>query len=152
MTWAELVAAAEAIRSDAALAEPRLAAFPIVGVGWATVEAERAVDELASVLARDSAWVTEARDGLLGAKVLRRDSAPANGPDLFVLEPDTEGRLAAFLARFGEGVGAVYLEAARGEADRVVADRVVPVHPRWGPYAVVRSRGGRPGVPPSATA
>lgn len=139
MTWADLLAAGRAIRDEAAGSEPRLAGLPIVGLGWATVEADRAVDELASVLGDPSVWVAGERDGLLGAKVLRREPAPDGGHELYVLEPDTEGRLAAFLARFGEGVGAVYLGAAGGEPDRVTADRVVPVNPRWGPYAIVRS-------------
>lgn len=145
MSWAELVGAAEAIRDRAAVVEPGLAGLPIVGLGWATVETERAVDELASVLGDPSAWTPQERDVLLGAKVLRRDPAPEDGRELYVLEPDTEGRLAAFLARFGEGVGAAYLGAAGGSpdpvsADRVSADLVVPVSPRWGPYAVVRGR------------
>lgn len=137
MSWAALLAAAEAIRSAASGAEPRLAGLAIVGVGWATVESERAVDELASVLGSASAWEPLERDGLLGATVLRRDAAPDDAAELLVLEPDTEGRLAAFLARFGEGVGAVYLAAPSGGPDRVV-----PVNPRWGPYAVVRGRRG----------
>jgi hypothetical protein len=136
MSWADIVAAAEAIRDDAANAgDARVTDLRLVGVGWATVEADRAFGELASLLG-DAAWVPQERDSLLGASVWRRDPTPDGGPRLFVLEPDTEGRLAANLARFGEGVGAVYL-AGRGEADRLV-----PANPRWGPYAIVRSRSG----------
>ena len=82
--------------------------------------------------------VVRERDALLGASVWRREPSPGSGarPALFVLEPDTEGRLAAVLARFGEGVAAAYL-AGRGEQERIV-----PVNARWGPYAIVRSRGG----------
>ena len=130
MSWAALLAAAEAIRSDTGLAH-----HPIQGVGWATVEAERAFRELEGVLG-PATWSAEARDALLGGSVWRRDPSPSDHVSLFVLEPDTEGRLAAFLARYGEGVGAVYVAGA-GEGSRVVA-----VSPRWGPYAIVRSRSG----------
>ena len=130
MSWAALLAAAEAIRSDADLAD-----LPIAGVGWATVEAERAFRELGGVLG-PATWVPDVRDAPLGASVWRRETSPSGDASLLVLEPDTEGRLAAFLARFGEGVGAVYVAGA-DESSRVVA-----VNPRWGPYAIVRSSSG----------
>ena len=130
MSWAALLAAAEAIRSDTDLAD-----LPIEGVGWATVDAERAFRELDGVLG-PATWVPDVRDAPLGASVWRCDPSPSDDVSLFVLEPDTEGRLAAFLARFGEGVGAVYV-AGGGDGSRVVA-----VNPRWGPYAIVRSRSG----------
>ena len=138
MSWAEVLAAAEAIRRDAAAGESRLGELRVTGVGWATVEADRAFEELASVLDGDgpARWVPQERDSLLGASAWRRDPSPDGGTTLFVLEPDTEGRLAACLARFGEGVAAVYLSPG-GEADRIV-----PVNPRWGPYAIVGSRSG----------
>jgi hypothetical protein len=81
-----------------------MAHLVIVGIGWATVELDRAERELAPL--RCTGWDDAQRDELLGATVRRcRDEAPR----LLLLEPDTEGRLAAFLVRFGEGVGAVYL-------------------------------------------
>lgn len=139
MSWSELVTAAESIRAGAATVEPELAGLSIEGIAWATVEATRAFEELASVLGT-ATWVPVDRDPLLGASVWRREPPP--GPDarvaLLVVEPDTEGRLAACLARFGEGVAAVYL-AAQGGPDRA-PDRVVAVSPRWGPYAIVRAR------------
>jgi len=136
MSWVELVAAAEAIRFDAGALDPRLRDRRVVGVGWATVEADRAFRELSTVLDGPADWVPQERDALLGATRWRRDPSPVDGVALFVLEPDTEGRLAACLARFGEGVAAAYL-AGGGEADRIV-----PVNARWGPYAIVRSRSG----------
>lgn len=137
MSWGELVAAAEAIRDAAASTEARLAGLRIVGVGWASVETDRAIDELGVIVPGARHWVAQERDGLMGASVRRREPSPDPGVALLVLEPDTEGRLAAFLARFGEGVGAVYLSTSGGEADRVVQ-----VSARWGPYAIVRSRSG----------
>jgi hypothetical protein len=136
INWADLLTAAEAIRADAAAEDSRLGALRITGVGWATVDVDRALAELGAVLDGPARWLAEARDPLLGASVRRRDPAPGTGPALFVLEPDTEGRLAAALARFGEGVAVAYL-AGGGEASRIVA-----INPRWGPYVVVRSRSG----------
>lgn len=138
MSWAELLAAGDALRSDAVAVDPTLAELPVVGVGWGTVESDRAVGELAVAVDGPAQWVAQERDPLLGASVRRRDPAPPGGVGLFVLEPDTEGRLAAFLARFGEGVAVVYL------ADDRAGERIVPLNPRWGPYAVV-GRGAAPG-------
>lgn len=140
MSWAELVAEAEVIRAAAAAKEARLGDLRVVGVGWATVEADRAFGELGSILDGAAGWVAVERDALLGASRWRREpsvAAAEGGPALFVLEPDTEGRLAAFLARFGEGVGVVYLSSPGGRADRLV-----PIDPRWGPFAIVQGRGG----------
>jgi hypothetical protein len=136
MSWTELVAAAEGIRRGAARGEPKLDGLSITGIGWATVEADRAFEELATVLDGPARWVPQEPDSLLGASAWRRDPSPDGGTALVVLEPDTEGRLAACLARFGEGVAAVYL-APGGEVDRVV-----PINPRWGPYVIIRSGAG----------
>lgn len=133
MSWQELVAEGDGIRLGAASHEPILAGLPMLGVCWATVDASRAFHELDCLLG-DAEWVTEVRDDLLGAAVWRRDPRPGVHIDLFVVEPDTEGRLAAYLARFGEGVAAVYLAGTEAGQDRIVA-----VNPRWGPYAIVES-------------
>lgn len=79
----------------------------IVGQGWATVELERAASELAGSLAPGTEFEGAARSILLGARCLRGRAGPPHdedGPEWIVLlEPDTEGRLAGFLARSGEG-------------------------------------------------
>ena len=81
----------------------------VVGRGWATVELERAAAELLVHLAPGAVFHEAARSVLLGARCLRGRARPAAGDDdpdadwLVLLEPDTEGRLAASLARFGEG-------------------------------------------------
>jgi hypothetical protein len=136
MTWAELVAAGDRIHRDAAAVDPSLLEARLVAIGWATVDADRAFEELAGLVGGPVRWVPQEREQLLGARAWRRDPSPAPGVDLFVVEPDTEGRLAACLARFGEGVGAAFL------ASGSQASRVVPVHPRWGPFAIVRARSG----------
>jgi hypothetical protein len=145
MSWAELVDAAAAIQRAAVAAAAEnasevaseLAPARIVGVGWATVEAERAFAELDGRLG-SALWSPVDRDALLGASAWRRMPSPDGSTDLFVLEPDTEGRLAASLARFGEGVAAVYVQGAAAGAGPVSAPRIVPVNPRWGPYVIVR--------------
>jgi hypothetical protein len=72
----------------------------LVAVGWATVDIERAA----------AGWPAAALrplpdDPHLGARVVRVDGADG----IVLLEPVTEGRLAASLARFGEGPVVVYL-------------------------------------------
>jgi hypothetical protein len=136
MTWRLLVDAAHAIRSG--IADPVTAALPIAAIGWATVEGERAQGELDALLAADldaprlAPWRSLDRDAALGASAwVRAASEGAGDPALVVLEPDTEGLLAAFLARFGEGVGAVYLGDGALQSGRLVRGR-----PRWGPHAV----------------
>lgn len=143
MRWTDLIAAADRIRTAVAASDPRVAGLPVVGIGWATVEAERAILELDGALeagepaavAADvrSLWTELDRDPALGARVWRRNVAPApDRPMLVVLEPDTEGRVAASLARFGEGVAVVYL--GDGPAG---PGRLVPSSKPWGPHVVL---------------
>ena len=86
----------------------------IVAIGWATVEIHR----LAAELGREAAARPD--DPLLGA----RTALIAGDPPLLLLEPATEGRLAASLARFGEGPVALYVTAAESQRgmSRVQAD------------------------------
>lgn len=108
----------------------------VVGRGWATVDLARAEVEL-----RDGEQVDALEDAercsWLGARCRR---ARVGGQWVVVLEPDTEGRLAAFLARHGEG-WAVTWTTDVGEIDRV-APRPGPLgpevlahgQPRSGPF------------------
>jgi hypothetical protein len=78
----------------------------LLALGWATVDADRAAAGWA-----DARWTTAARDTLLGARAM------LGGPDAIVLlEPDTEGRLAAALARHGEGPATLYVGVPDGAA------------------------------------
>ena len=143
--WPELITAAEAIRASVAGRDPWLGDLPIVGVGWATVELDRAARELAGIAPFERAT----RDAALGATARRARLGDRRGPSVMLLEPDTEGLLAASLARSGEGVAAVYLRALdradvddtpnlgpprRGPLGRA---RLVIGRPRWGPHALV---------------
>lgn len=81
------------------------AAFELLGVGWATVEIDRAATEFPM-----ATFAGAPDDPLLGA-FARRSVADGR---LVLLEPSTEGRLSATLARWGEGPVALYL-AYRGD-------------------------------------
>jgi len=136
MSWAELLAAAE---EALAAADPAADRLPISGIGWATVDRERAQHDLDALLAADphapalGPWTSMDRDPALGARAYARASREElSSPTLVVLEPDTEGRLAAYLVRFGEGVGVVYVGEGVPRPGRVE-----PGGPAWGPHIVV---------------
>jgi hypothetical protein len=86
----------------------------IVGRGWATVDSERAATEL-SDLVGDGGFERVGRSAWLGASCRRaRALDVTDGEWIVLLEPDTEGRLAGFLARHGEGWAASWEDV--GEA------------------------------------
>jgi hypothetical protein len=124
----------------------------LVAIGWATVDRERFLADLAAASTEDLA-----RDPHLGAFVVRhRASGPR--PLVLILEPDTEGRLAASLARSGEGPVAIYLSTHDG-LEAFIADArrrgaqfssirpgplgpsvVLLGGPMWGPHLLVVDR------------
>ena len=131
----------------------------VLAVGWATVDRER----VAAAMAPGDPGAVEPlpADAHLGAFVLRIGrSMPAR----LVVEPDTEGRLAATLARIGEAPVAIYLSArpdglaayvagVRSRGGAVSAIRPGPLGPSvillggptWGPHLlVVESRPASP--------
>jgi hypothetical protein len=120
------------------------AGLSLVGIGWGTVDLERTMEGLA-----DLPFGPEVGEPLLGA---RARVAILGGVGLVVLEPTTEARLAAALARRGEGIVCLYV------SDRPVAPavppsaspaarslrsalgrpgRVLPHDKPWGPYLVL---------------
>ncbi len=132
-----ILAAAEAIVADAVAADPALAGARLIGVGWATVERDRAERELGAALGVELRTAEAARDDELGASQ-RVAVAPDLGVRLVLLEPDTEGVLAGLLARHAEGVVAAYvelgtrtirLELTTDRGGR--APRAVAVRPPW---------------------
>jgi hypothetical protein len=111
-------AGAEDVDSQPALAEI-----------WATVDLDRAMADLATT------GDALPDDPLLGAaiRLVRRET----GPPIALAEPTTEGRLAASLARFGEGPAGRYVAAPNGlpAAARELAARGVRVsRPADGPF------------------
>jgi hypothetical protein len=126
-------------------------------VGWATVDLERALAELragsgelaalaASLAVDPGADGDERRDGWLGARCRILGGGGA-GPALVLLEPDTEGRLAATLARFGEGSVVRWVRRPPDGAGLVAGGSLRPgpfgpeglvASPRpWGPHLLV---------------
>lgn len=168
MSETGLLAAATTVRAAASGRDPWLLSLPIAGIGWATVELERAAEELDAAFHRAGmpkpSWTPASRDELLGAAAwVSRAWWPTWGADdppaIVLLEPDTEGRLAAALARAGEGVAAIYLapgaEATTTAAAETVVDRarvgrpapgplgsgrLLLAQPAWGPHAIVLDR------------
>jgi hypothetical protein len=129
--------------------------------GWATVELDRAEAELAAAASRTSRDASAAApdDVILGARcrVIRRRDAAA----LVLLEPSTEGRLAAALARFGEGPVALYVPIAAGALGELAAagvtssrdadgpfgpERLVLGGPHFGPYVIAVERSADRGL------
>jgi hypothetical protein len=109
----------------------------LLAVGWATVDIERTVRELGG---HDGAHARPVGDEpLLGATAWRLD---AGGVAILILEPTTEGRLAAALARRGEGICALYLatDGDVGGAFRMTTlglpGRLLPHDHPWGPFVV----------------
>jgi len=90
----------------------RLAGRP-VALGWATVELDRAALELAAALGLpQDPFVITAPTSSLGARARIAWDGLGPGVALILLEPSTEGRLAATLARQGEGPAAVWMGVA----------------------------------------
>jgi len=152
-----LLSAAEAVRVGAAAHDAWLSGLRLVGIGWATVELERAAEQFWDAFMNaglpDPQWEPATREGLLGAAAWF-EPGDAGRPAIVLLEPDTESRLAATLARFGEGVAAVYLQPAGDqgvESSRVGrpspgplgTSRIVLAGPTWGPHAIVVERSRR---------
>ena len=80
-----------------------------LAIGWATVELERAAGELSHLLSPGSTFLEAPSSVILGARC--RVGLAADDPNLRIvlLEPETEGRLAATLARSGEGWKATWV-------------------------------------------
>jgi hypothetical protein len=98
----------EDLRELALAVAPQLAGHPIVALGWATVDID-AVRRRIEADAGFGAFEAAPRDDHLGARaVVHRPGEPSGEPIEVLLEPDTEGRLAASLARHGEGFAAIW--------------------------------------------
>ena len=119
-----------------------------VALGWATVDLDRARRQLAPRLVQGSDFAAAPDSVLLGARCLVGElRQPADARWLVLLEPATEGRLAATLARHGEGFAATW-ESDADAADAGVAApsgqrrRVSAARP--GPFGPERLRLGDP--------
>lgn len=117
---------------------PALRGTPrLLGLGWATVDADRAIPEVAAALGlAPRAFEPAVADECLGASARVGRLGPLT---VVVLEPATEGRVAAALARSGEGPCAIYVRSSSsatalagplGRTWLAMADR------RWGPFVL----------------
>ncbi len=122
----------------------------VSAVGWATVELDRAATELADLLADGTSFVETTSSAALGARCRAGRASMSHGDlQIVLLEPETEGRLAAFLARHGEGWAATWSAAAAAEhvdhdggAERpgpLGPERFLPGRPTGGPYRLILS-------------
>jgi len=95
---------------DPAVAVAQLAAvtgadaidLPLIGLGWATVDTQRAV----VALHEHGPFQAAADERILGASCRL---GPQSALRLAILEPNTEGRLAATLARHDEGPAVLWV-------------------------------------------
>ena len=142
-------------------------------VGWATVDTERAAGAWGGVR-----WAPAARDSLVGARAVVGEptvdgggrpggagrqpgpplasTPPGSGSPrstpVVLLEPDTEGRLAAALARHGEGPAVLYVdlpEAGMGHARRRLERLAIAVSSGAGPFGPELAIAGRPAWSPT---
>jgi hypothetical protein len=124
----------------------------IIALGWATVELDRAERELRGTTPGE--WVSEpdTADELLGAvaRPLRaqQTSVPPAGwlggaDRVVLLEPSTEGRIAACLARHGEGPCVVWAHLpgtslpAGAPLGPFGPERLESRGPAWGPHVLL---------------
>jgi hypothetical protein len=110
-----------------------------LAIGWATVELDRAARELGAVLGID--FASAAPSVHLGA-ACRRSSSSVEGVVVVLLEPDTEGRLAATLVRHDEGWAAAWLAAEPSRRGRTGPSHLSAARP--GPFGRERLVLGAP--------
>ena len=140
----------EDLRAVAVELAPELAELRPVAIGWGTVDIDAVVKALEAG-GEPATFEPAPRDGHLGARAVVHRPAERTGEPLEVLlEPDTEARLAATLARHGEGFVAIWFNAAgasgipRGLEERLGASVEGPlgwerplVGPVTGPHVLV---------------
>jgi hypothetical protein len=143
--------------------EPLGIALETIGTGWATVDLDRAERELRTT---HGDVTPAADDALLGARC--RIVVPDAGPLIVLMEPSTEGPLAAALARYGEEPAVEYLAPTAPGADIVASaaaagirlspvsdgplgsSRLVLAGARWGPHLILVEQRDRGAPRPAA--
>jgi len=148
----ELAAALDALIGElrGGAGSAHLAVRPLA-LGWATVDLDRAARQLVARLPGSGPLDPAPPDALLGARCLLGPLVGLPGAPsdlrLAVLEPSTEGRLAATLARRGEGPAAVWVEldgSVAGPLSRTGAgpfgpERLLLGGPAHGPHLLIVS-------------
>ena len=146
-----MASAVEAALTRWRTAAPGADAVHAIAVGWTTVELARTEASILEAAAEAVGPFEDAPgDEVIGAHVrvaaLRLPSIPTVRT-IAILEPSTEGLLAASLARLGEGPAVVWL--ARDAAAGTSADGAATSAPGAGPFGPERlllggERDGRP--------
>jgi hypothetical protein len=139
----------------------------VIGRGVATVDLDQAEERVRATIAHRA--ITGAPDDvLLGARC--RIVIVEGGPSLVLLEPNTEGRLAASLARYGQEPVASYMSSvvpgedvvgpaaiagialSRPTPGPLGISRLVLGGPAWGPHVILVEPGAvGDAEPPPAT-
>ncbi len=114
------------------------AALDVLAIGWATVDLDRSAAAFAA--GHGLCFSPGSDERLLGATVRR---SAGRTPDLLLLEPNTEGRLARLLARHGEGPAAIYVQVS--DPDRLVGLKLREGDGPLGPARLIL--GGQPAGP-----
>lgn len=101
-----------------------------IALGWATVDLDRAAADLAAALGLTVAAFHPANDSIvLGARCRVAEGVLAGGMPLAILEPATEGLLAAALARHGEGPSVTWAQSSDAPTRRQASLRPGPFGP-----------------------
>jgi hypothetical protein len=143
------------LHGEAAIATPLATLRSLIGdtstpdaLGWATIDLDRAQAQVTQALPHFGAAdvLPLADDALLGARC-RLVSFAGTRLEVVLLEPSTEARLSASLARFGEGFVARYVTGTADDGDltrRAAAAGVVLSRPGGGPFGSQRLLLGGP--------
>ena len=83
--------------------------LPVIALGWATVDTERGTAELAEY----GPFEPAADESILGARSVVGPPGPGDFR-VAIVEPNTEGRLAATLARHDEGPAVLWVAGTPG--------------------------------------
>lgn len=117
------------------MAELAVRPLQLVGVGWSTVELARAERELSAALgpALVAPFGPAPDDEIMGAYC--RQARLEDGLAIVLLEPNTEGRLAGALVRWGEAVVVAYVSEAPGRHGSTSSGGGHGAHGGQGPVA-----------------
>lgn len=147
-----------ALTAEADAPAARATAGRLIALGWATVELDRAASEIGAELGIPAERFLGAVESFaLGARCRVARDVLSRGVSVVLLEPATEGRLAATLARLGEGPAAAWLAVddlplaidelriagvatSAGRTGPFGAERLVLDTPIHGPYRLLVQR------------